>query len=185
MNKKVLPPVLLLIDIDDTIADLKHREHLLPNWNEFFKACDGDTPRMEIINVLRKYIDNQNTDEFKYIFLTGRSGLPEVIEKTSIWLNKLGFDGKRVKYRKTQDFSKSFEYKVRSLSQYLEKHEFNPNLNVIIIDDDNKVIQAFKELGHTAILVNKEDYATTAQELDNILNEKLIKTISSSLKVKP
>lgn len=183
MSKKTLPPVLLLIDIDDTIANLQHREHLLPNWNEFFKACDKDTPIMETINVLKKHIQNTSSDDLKHIFLTGRSGISEVIEKTSKWLDDLGFDGKRVKYRKTRDFSKSFEYKVKSLNEYLDKHEFNPDLKVIIIDDDARVINAFQELGHKTILVNKENYASTANELDNILTDTLLKTASKKRKI--
>ncbi len=176
---KDLPSVLLLIDIDSTVSNTEHREHFLDqkpkDWVSFFHACDGDAPIPEMILTLKKHIDNQDTSEFKYFFLTGRSGYPEVKEKTKEWLDGIGFDGDRVIYRHPKRFERSYVYKVNALQKYLSNHNHNPNpdLNVIIIDDDEKVIEKFKELGHITVQVNTANYKETANEIDTLLSSLL------------
>lgn len=176
---KDLPPVLLLIDIDSTVSNTEHREHFLDqkpkDWVSFFHACDGDAPIPEMILTLKKYIDNQDTSEFKYFFLTGRAGYPEVKEKTKEWLDGVGFDGDRVKYRHPKRFERSYIYKINALQKYLSNHNPNPDLQVIIIDDDESVIEKFKALGHTTVLVNTQNYKETAQEVERVLDNALAK----------
>lgn len=53
---------IVIFDIDDTIADLSHRIHLIPTnnpqWERFFMSCLGDTP-LPAIRLLISLLDNR------------------------------------------------------------------------------------------------------------------------------
>ena len=165
---------LLIIDIDDTIANLSHRVNLLPDWKNFFQACDNDLPIMEIINLI---VQHKNHPQIECVFITGRTKYNSVEEKTLEWLKKHGLDGVPLYLREVNDFSKSFLFKEKIFRKIFNKHD-----NVIIIDDDEKIIDHFKNLGHQTILVNKSNYNQTAEDFLIKINSCIKKTKSLTLK---
>lgn len=158
--------ILLIINIDNTIAENKHREYLLPNWKDFFHACDKDESIEPILKAIRPYL---NHDEVDSIFVTGRTGYNEVKEKTDIWLKERDIENKEIHYRGLKDFSKSHIFKEK----VLEKEKKENHTQIIILDDDIKIIEHFKQLGHNAIQVDKNNYEKTVNEFNNTMQSLL------------
>lgn len=111
--------ILLVIDIDETVAQNEQRVHLLPNWKEFFHACDTDTPIEPMIKAIKPYLKDKNID---VIFLTGRSGYPQVKEKTELWLEKYGIKDQIIFYRKVNDYTKAPIFKQKWLKNIEKKN---------------------------------------------------------------
>jgi hypothetical protein len=65
--------MIYLCDIDGTVADISHRLHFIQqkpsDWRGFFKACPGDTPIKEVIEVIQSLTSYGNN----VIMVTGRS----------------------------------------------------------------------------------------------------------------
>lgn len=153
---------LIILDIDNTLAENKQREHLLPNWEAFFKACDTDTPIEEIIKAVEPFFES---DKFDVYFVTGRTGYPEVKDKTQNWLDE-HLPTRKVFYRPLKDYRKSHIYKESVLNQITT----DKNQNILIIDDDPKIIEHFKSLGHKGILIDKNKYYENVDDITNTFN---------------
>lgn len=161
--------LLLLIDIDNTLAENKQRESLLPNWEAFFKACDTDTSITPILQAITPYL---NHAEIEVMFVTGRQEYDEVKEKTQIWLQERNIQGYPIHYRPHSDYSKSFLFKEKVLAR--EKKD--EHALVVILDDDKTIIEHFTNLGHSAVHVNSENnYQDTCLNLGNKINSLLEK----------
>jgi hydroxymethylpyrimidine pyrophosphatase-like HAD family hydrolase len=62
---------IVLCDIDGTVANNDHRQHLLKefkDWDKFFAALIDDKPIPKVIDLIKKY----NLDGQKICFITGR-----------------------------------------------------------------------------------------------------------------
>ena len=74
----------VIFDLDGTLANIDHRLHYLDHndWNSFFEACDKDEPVLDVINVLKAFVEAGHHVEI----WSGRSA--QVEEKTKAWLDK-------------------------------------------------------------------------------------------------
>lgn len=76
---------LYIFDLDGTLADCEHRQHLVkkpePDWRAFFAACPEDKPIAAVINTMAR-LAYGGADI--WIF-SGRS--VEVAEQTVAWMN--------------------------------------------------------------------------------------------------
>ena len=146
---KNLPTTLIVIDIDNNLADNSHREHLLPTkdtpsalknqqWIEFHNACDKDEPNTLLIDAIKEYYQ---LSQVEFVFISGRKDLPEIREKTEKWLNEQGLHDAQLLLRNPDSRSKSAYFKTRLIEKYLD-HKNVPNL--VIIEDNLEVINLFK-----------------------------------------
>jgi len=78
-----LTPV-IICDIDGTLCDITHRLHYVQgeqkDWDGFFSQMHKDTPRLEIINQVKKFINKG----FEVVFVSGRN--EKYREFTERWL---------------------------------------------------------------------------------------------------
>ena len=76
----------LIIDLDGTLCNNKHREHFLKgpkkNWKGFYEAMDKDTVNGWCLKIMNAFSERG----YLNILLTGRPELYE--EKTRRWLSK-------------------------------------------------------------------------------------------------
>ena len=75
----------VICDIDGTVADNNHRQHLLGksrNWEAFFNEMENDQPINNVLEMVKKKYE----DGFQIIFLTGRPERYRSITKK--WLEK-------------------------------------------------------------------------------------------------
>lgn len=139
---KKVKKVLLLVDLDGSIANNDHREHLLPNWNAFHKECDKDIPYVELIKTIQKY---GKLEDVTLIFCTGRTGLKEVESKTHQWMKEQGFENPHIVFRRPDSFLKNDVYKASVIEKILDKEGFEDGLEMIIIEDTLNVFDRFKK----------------------------------------
>lgn len=81
INTKVKKAI--IVDIDGTIADCRHRDHFITDrpqdMESFFKACKNDKIIPEVLNIINKL-----SIDYKIIFCTGRSS--KYKSETLTWL---------------------------------------------------------------------------------------------------
>lgn len=131
----------VICDLDGTLCDVTHRRHFVQgegskDWKGFFEAMLGDTPRIEVVDMLMKYEDEGN----KIILVSAR---PEQYRgKTTYWLHNT-FQGHQfwdaLIMREDHDSRQDTETKSDIYDKYLK------NLNITaVIDDRPSVIRMWK-----------------------------------------
>ncbi len=159
---------LYIIDLDDTLFDLSHREHILEKefntsgekWSAFFEACDGDKAIDCMVKAVQCIPQDENT---KVVFLTGRSNIGQVRAKTQKQLKDNGLSGPLF-LRPAGSFMKSGAFKRK----VFDKHFAGKFDKVIVVDDDVNVIDAFKDIAE-CLLVNTDNHEETALALHAML----------------
>lgn len=113
MSKKTV-----IFDLDGTLADGRHRLHLLPkkdyhlteSWTEFNMAAVDDTPIMDNIEVCNLFAFG---DYYNVVILTGRSDVAR--EVTEEWLDKHGVNYDSLVMRSQSDNRKDVAIKEEYL----------------------------------------------------------------------
>jgi hypothetical protein len=84
--------MIVIFDLDGTIANIDHRRHLVENrqatnedWRTFFAACVDDEPNFPVITVLKCLF----AYGFSIYIFSGRSD--EVRSQTKVWLKSMRF----------------------------------------------------------------------------------------------
>lgn len=161
---------LIIWDLDDTLLDPSHRTHFLDHkparWDDFFNACDGDSfiePMLAVL--LDLHAHSACSDDTHIVFLTGRSNVLQVADKTRATLRQHGLDTHPLVLRRKGDFRKSGDFKRTWIESHLKKYAYD---HVTIIDDDIHVIEQCAGVARTC-WVDKTDYAATAVRCRSLL----------------
>lgn len=145
----------IIVDIDGTLADARHRLHLIQNaegtvnWPAWDALCHKDTPFAWCVGI----VTAMHRAGYKIIFLTGRGerireatqkwltdNLPVTVVQTSILL-----------MRKNGDHRKDIVIK----EEYY-RNEIEPKYEVAFaIDDRDAVVEMFRGLGLTVLHCDK------------------------------
>lgn len=153
----------IIFDADGTLMNIDHRLHYLDrnDWDGFFEACDKDEPVLDIINVLKAFVEAGHHVEI----WSGRSA--QVEEKTVDWLNnyikcQTGYDafdneysytwgGDLLKHmRAIGDFRSDYIIKEEWLFAFHQKHGKFPDM---IFDDRKQVVDMWRKNGVTCAQV--------------------------------
>ena len=124
----------IVFDLDGTLADGKHREHLITgegkkDWDAFFEACDGDKPIAYTIEALRVFWYAPHEERHQIEIWTGRGeGVGgSVREKTITWLRNqvsVGFhDDDIVQYFANDRGDNRIALRMREHSDYTPDHD--------------------------------------------------------------
>lgn len=164
----------IVVDIDGTIADNSHRQHLIerktdafgqkigppPNWDQFFLECGGDAPIHHVIEVVHALHEAGNVISF----WSGRS--EDVYDLTFNWLfehgltfdyDKTGAELSRpvfLRHRPSGDYTPDEELKRRWLNEE-RKLGRQPHL---VLDDRQKVVDMWREEGIPCMQVAPGDF---------------------------
>lgn len=139
---------ILLVDIDHTLSDAAWRDNIIGvgTWDEYHLAGIKDDPVKEIVTM----VNSLGADGWWLIGLTAR---PEKWRKITMdWLVKHGVLLEELLMRPDDDFHSASEVKIASLYR-----KFGVSLkglegkNVILIDDNDKVIEAVRILNITSL----------------------------------
>lgn len=171
-NKDKVERIFLIVDLDDTLAHTEHRQHLLPNWEEFHKACGNDPANKDLVEMVKSYEEDPNVT---LLFVTGRTGYKEVKENTMMWLNQQGFKNPEVRYRMPKIFMKSEVLKLKIINSVLSDANKPDDIHFVIIEDRQSIIDKFKkEFGDenvSSVLVDiKNKDKNPAKELKEIMD---------------
>jgi acid phosphatase class B len=136
MKKKAV-----IVDIDGTIADNRHRQHFLEgekkDWDSFFSKVIDDEPIQITIEVVRAL-----SERYRIIFVTGR---PEKCKgDTYKWLDdNYDLGDCIILFRKDGDFRPDHETKLETYRSVIE-----PIYDVkLVIDDRDKVVKMWRKIG--------------------------------------
>lgn len=140
----------VIVDLDGTLSDGRHRLHLLPkvdlhlteSWSEFNRASVDDTPIQDTIDVI-----NALAEQYEIVILTGRSD--EVAGETDDWLYRHGVHYDHLIMRRRSDNRKDTIIKREVLEDIgLERI-------LCAFDDSPQVIRMMRDIGITVYAVTE------------------------------
>lgn len=145
---------LAVFDIDNTLADTAHRQHVLErrprDWTGFFGAAPADPPLARGIALAV-----ESAADCEVAYLTGR---PERCRAdTEDWLAGNGLPEGRLWMRGNQDRRPARTTKLEVLRRISRGREVR-----MLVDDDELVCQAARAAGYRVVLA---DWAADAPEL--------------------
>lgn len=157
--------MLIVCDLDGTLCDSTHREHLIQSsWEEFHEACVGDKPIPQTHWFLQMVTGwGEGLDRDSLIFLTGRNEAHRAA--TVNWLFEQcafseGDDYEALLMRPENDYSKDVDLKPSMLEAWLAGCE--PNVyakeDILILEDRDKVVVNWRNLGYTCWQVREGTY---------------------------
>ena len=133
-------PMLVIFDLDGTLANTDHRAHYLErpskekDWRGFFAACDKDEPHHHIVSTLLALVAAGH----EVHIWSGRSD--EVRDKTEAWLLRNGLSGIPLRMRSEGDYTADEVLKRSWLAEASRKPD-------LIFDDRAKVVAMWREMG--------------------------------------
>ena len=156
----------IIVDIDGTIANGEHREHLLKEkpkkWKEWAKSMELDTTHDDIIYLIKLLFDAGN----RIILCTGRNEMDR--QRTMDWLAKQGilpigviaaanafsFAYDRLYMRDDHDHRPDSIVKIEKIEE-MKIDGYNP---VLAFDDRNRVVEAWREAGIRCLQVREGNF---------------------------
>ena len=142
---------LVIVDLDGTLADGKHRErHLHPkdkrDWDAYYAECHLDTPHEDVI----KMVNALSMSGLTIVILTGRR--EDTRKTTEEWL-----EHKCVHYDALI---------MRPIGNFINDHIWKPEIiklfgkeNILmVIEDRNRIVKALREEGYRVVQVADGDF---------------------------
>lgn len=148
--------MLVVFDIDGTLADVEHRMHyimpqppkdpvtgrkVMRRFDLFHKACVDDTPIWPVVDVYLRFIADPNV---RVVLLTGRPMSARY--DTEQWFIRNGLEGYDALYTKPsgQDMMPDKESKSQAAAQI--ERDFGEPI-AMVFEDRERVVQMWKERG--------------------------------------
>lgn len=143
--------MIVICDIDGTIADCSHRLHLIKdkpkNWNKFHELCIQD----KVVENIQEIVWCLNKFHI-VIYITGR---PESSrELTEKWLANHSFPEGDLYMRKDGDYRQDWITKA----EHLDKVLIDDVKILCALEDRDQVCDMWREKGVTCLQVKKGDY---------------------------
>jgi hypothetical protein len=151
----------IICDIDGTVSDLTHRLHHVKagpgkkNWDAFHKGVGEDPPHLDVVQIVKLLRDAENHDMYLW-FVTGRMDYTR--KETEYWLaTHIGhYDG--LFMRKTADYRPDDDVKHEIFTMELMPRNIVPETTLCVIDDRNRVVDRWRELGFRVLQVAPGDF---------------------------
>lgn len=147
---------IIVYDIDGTISDGAHRQHLLPReedmncdkaWLKFNKACIDDDPIEDICDLYRELYCSQS--DYEMILLTGRG--EGAREETIAWCDKHHIWYHQLIMRPEGDCRRGYEFKKEVLES------IGPEKIWMSFEDLDRNVEMMRELGITTVQVATDE----------------------------
>lgn len=141
-----------IVDIDGTIANGKHRLHLIEQtpkrWDEYFMLCGGDAR----IDHMWHLVTALAATEAAIVYVSGRSDLCRLL--TENWLDAHCFPCDALYMRKQGDHRNDDVLKIEMLAQ-VRADGYEP---IMAFDDRNRVVKAWRDAGIPCAQVAEGDF---------------------------
>ena len=141
----------IIFDLDGTLADISHREHLVKggtkDWKAFHDAVGDDlpnTPVIEIWNALKA------TGKFEFYIYTGR--IDSTINETKDWLTKYGIIPDVLRMRPSASRIGDDELKANWLKWDFPTKEEREEI-LCVFEDRQKVVDMWRRKGLSCLQV--------------------------------
>lgn len=133
----------IIVDIDGTLADMRHRRHFVVDgnhdWKSFNESMVMDTPIIPIVTLVTSIASEM---EHLIVLVTGRS--EEYREHTEEWLQDHYVPYWKLFMRQMNDSRPDHVIKEEILRHLIETHRFKPDL---VIDDRQDVVDMWRRNG--------------------------------------
>jgi len=150
--------MIAIFDIDHTLSDASWRDHLMGEpWDKYHRESVNDNPIMQIIAIAKSL----RSDGWKIIAMTTREEKWRYITICTLNLFEFHFD--MILMRPDNDKRPTPIVKMDQFRQTFFLDQFP---NIVIFDDRLDVIEAFREIGVTALQV----FAGGKRNVKNIPN---------------
>jgi hypothetical protein len=153
--------MLIVFDLDETLADTRHRQHLLVEselatnkvllgqkqelWERFFKACGNDAPIPWTIKLFQFF--RAKATSAKMVILTGRSEICR--PQTMKWLKQYGIRPHLVLFRRANDERHDVSVKPELLT---EARKLLKDSKVwFIVEDRAIMVQTWRKQGYEVL----------------------------------
>ena len=136
------PKSILVVDLDGTLCDVRHRLHLAQasEWDEFHNHLENDVP----IKATAEIVGTMSILH-EIVIATGRNERYRL--RTVNWLNKHHIRCDALLMRPDDNYESDHLLKPRMLLEYLEENERKLENIIAVIDDRDKVVAAWREMG--------------------------------------
>ena len=153
--------MLIIVDIDGTVADISHREALLyrtekmsnAEWKKFYAAADKDKPIPEVISVIQSL---ENDVHNTVVFSTGRDEEYNLL--TAKWLHEHKLFYAALYMRKAGDHRDDTVVKSELLDKILKDYARAAKDGVAMFEDRQRVVDMYRKRGFRVFQVAKGDY---------------------------
>tara|TARA_Y100000310_G_C20547602_1_gene746375 strand:- start:703 stop:1140 length:438 start_codon:yes stop_codon:yes gene_type:complete len=131
----------IVIDLDGTLCDCEHRQHLAQaqQWDEFHSKLGDDLPHKEVALIVDRLIG------YEVIACTGRNEAWRIA--TEKWLRHFRFHVDALIMRPDGDWRSDHELKPVLLEEHFGSKEKVLNEVILVLDDRDKVVEAWREYG--------------------------------------
>lgn len=144
---------IVLVDIDGTVADIRHRLHFIENkpknWKGFFDEVLDDKPIEEIIDVILTL-----STKYEIVFCTGRKEATRA--KTEDWIKR--YFGEEFKFTLLMRKNNDFRSDVITKPEILLNSGIKPEEVVIAFEDRTVVVEKWREMGIKVAQVERGDF---------------------------
>lgn len=131
----------IIVDIDGTIADCRHRRHFVidgqHDWKSFYESMVEDKPIEPIVTMINLLWSAGNT----ILLATGRPD--QYKEHTNEWLDKHDIQRTRLRMRREHDYREDSIVKEEILKEYLTMYDRID----LVIDDRQPVVDMWRRNG--------------------------------------
>ena len=152
----------IFVDIDGTIADIRHRVHHIDNekgsagkdWEAFYADIILDSPIYSTINL----VNSLHGDDWYVILITGRDAARRNV--TRKWLRDHGVKYDMLLMRPLNNHTTDVEIKRAWLNKMRDGELIIEGVRIptIVIEDRKKVIEMWREEGLVALHCDEGDF---------------------------
>lgn len=144
----------IVVDLDGTLCNSAHRDHLAQagQWDEFHSRLTDDKLYEDVAELIRV----MSEEGYHIIGLTGRN--EKFRYKTMGWLtlHKVSLDA--LLMRPDDNFLPDHELKPMKLAQYYGSQEEALDAVLMILEDRDKVVEAWRNIGYRCWQVQPGGY---------------------------
>jgi len=139
--------MIVVVDLDGTLCDSAHRDHLAQarRWDEFHAKLKNDKPHSDV-KMLLDVFANLEYEGPEIVGLTGRNA--RYRPATLDWLFNNGISFDCLMMRPDDNWSPDHELKPQMLQEYLKMTGRDQSDVWFILDDREKVVEAWRNLGY-------------------------------------
>jgi len=143
----------IVVDLDGTLYNSSQRNHLAQagQWDEFHKASANDDPYNDVLNLI-----NQMSEMHNIIGCTGRTNAHRQI--TFDWLMDHGVSMDHLLMRPDNNFESDTIIKPKLLEEFLEKNNLSKESVLFILEDRDKMVERWRDLGYNCWQVRPGGY---------------------------
>lgn len=139
----------IVIDLDGTIADSRHREHYAVerDWDEFHLRSGQDAPKPDV-RWLINFLSEHRVGDYPYLMiLTGRNERYRPL--TENWLRHNNIDYDELIMRPDNNFERDADLKLRLLQEFCDRAGYDDPTEAVIfiLEEREGMVQAYREAG--------------------------------------